>query len=141
MAKLNFKEVKDFILEVSTQYGATTVFNKDPDWEDYSFGDVDVHQRHINLYPNPKGEYKNLRELLGTFFHELAHIYCFENDIYGRYYTPGGGRMTVNYAYKAELATDRWGECLMNCFLSGMKYHAWYKTHKKEALDLLGRNL
>jgi hypothetical protein len=132
---VNFKEVKEFILTISRLYDVKTTIHTEPEWEYNSYGDVDVKKRDINLYPDSEKGYKDLNQLLSTFFHELAHIYCFENGIYGKFYT--NAKTSARYAYNAELATDRHGERLMNCFLSGVKYDAWYKKNKKEAMDFL----
>jgi len=68
-------------------------------------------------------------------FHELAHLYCKHNNIYPRYYVPGGkGCNEPRYAFKAEHRTDIEARKLWDQMKMRKKYGQYVYSYPKRNL-------
>lgn len=77
-------------------------------------------------------------EFWSELFHEFAHAYCYENNIYPLFHKdvmPYMQRISyaIMFGYKIEKYVDRLGAKLMSIFLPDMRYSYWYRTKLGEA--------
>lgn len=85
---------------------------------------------------------KSRREYLSTFFHELGHFYCYDNDIYPIFH----GKRDFNSildefkamkltALRAEKFVDKWAAKIMRKYFPKIRFvHAYNSYHDRNWL-------
>lgn len=118
------RKLKNYMVSIAKLYGAKVIF------EDGEGGSAELDGR-IRV-----GIRGSNRHVISTFCHELTHHI---NQVDGKYpiyhQTPGyswktvrhmSPEWTINYAYRAEMYTDRNAKKLCALWFPGVKYHGFY---------------
>jgi len=85
-----------------------------------------MHNRTISLDVN---ELVNVETTWSIIFHELAHIYCYDNNIYVNYHHDTWSNAKMHrYGFKVERGVDNIAKKLMNIYLPDLTYIDVYDT-------------
>lgn len=124
--------VRSILIELSREYGVRLHFNK----TDKSHGSARYWNNSISINPN-----QSAVGMLSTFFHEMGHIYCWDNSLWRSFHfnksiddlSSDEKRKLVLTALKAERWVDRWAKKEMKKHFPHLKYIDGYLS--KESGD------
>lgn len=85
------------------------------------------------------GNIEKRNEILSTFFHELGHIYCYDNNLWNSYHKECYSKNTRRTALKAERWVDKWAEKELYKYNNKIKFIPSYQT--KKSIQFLKRVL
>ena len=120
------RNVKEIIQKLAKQYRVRVYFTKNLK----SRGLARYWRRSISICAE-----QSATEMISTFFHELGHIYCYDNGLWLNYHneTPAikmserEKQLLYRTAVKAERWIDKWAEIEMLKHFPEIKYYTTYK--------------
>lgn len=129
MTKITKSNVQEIIRSLSKQYKVRTTFSKSIKCRGLSR----YWRRSITINSTC-----TTREQMSVFFHELGHIYCYDNGLWKNYHLDKfPGDMTdeekwlcYNTAIKAERWIDKWAEKEMKKHYPDLKFITSYECPK-----------
>jgi hypothetical protein len=142
--RITKKNIRKLLIELSREYDVKIYFNID-----YDFGSARYWNNSISVSYR-----QSATSMLSTFFHELGHIYCWNNGLWKSFHinkamselTPIEKQKYTRVALKAERWVDGWARKEMKKHFPNIKYvdsyfseqvtHAFKKQIKKELYDV-----
>lgn len=125
MFQLNSKNVKQKIIQHAKDYQVRVFFNRNSSVR----GEARFWRRSISINYN-----YDPSVMMSTFFHELAHIYCYDNDLWKNYHTckkmselnEREKQLLIRTAVRAEKWCDKWAEKEMKRHYPDLPYFTTY---------------
>ena len=125
MAELTKKNVEEKIKELAKSYRVRVYFSK----KCSDRGVARFWRRSITINTN-----LNPIEKMSTFFHELGHIYCYDQGLWVNYHndkpieqlTDKEKRLIIRTAVRAEKWIDKWAEVEMKKSYPNLNYFTTY---------------
>ncbi len=125
MSIITEKNVKQIIIELSKKYRIKVFFNKRKNLN----GEARFWRRSISINEN-----NSPTDMLSIFFHEVGHVYCFDNNLWISYHNPKNyydytdreKQLIFKTAIRAEKWIDKWAEKEMKKHFPDIKYYGVY---------------
>lgn len=115
-------ELKKNIKKISNDFSVTTKYIKEG-------GSACFHNIIIEI---DLSECNSLDTFLSLFFHELGHVYCYNNNLYEFYHKENDKRdkykYMKRYGLRAERFVDKIGEWLMSLYYPKSKFYLNYAS-------------
>ncbi len=126
--RITKKTAKKLIRDLAKEYGVRLHFNYT---ELKHYGAARFWNNSISINVNQSG-----LNMISTFFHEIGHIYCWNNGIWKAYHTGkdiddltiSEKQAFIRTALKAERWVDMWGKKEMKKHFPHLKYQDSYIT-------------
>jgi hypothetical protein len=125
--RITRKTTRKLLIELATEYRVRLHFFEGKHQE------IDGDARYWNYSISVRYNQSPIN-MISTFFHEVGHIYCWENKIWKSYHinksiddlTKDEKRRYVLTALKAERWVEKWAKKEMKKHFTGIKYIAVY---------------
>lgn len=124
--RITKKIIKKLLIELSKEYQVRLHFNET---DKTSVGSARYWNNSISVNPN-----QSAIGMLSTFFHEMGHVYCWENSLWKSFHVnkpiedlnKKEKRKYISTALKAERWVDNWAKNEMRKHFPHLKYMDGY---------------